>query len=125
MIQIGKVWREALAFLRILSILGISLSRLLRGLLSRLLGILLLVGLLVLSRKVSEFLAELLILLRELKVFVSLTVEEHQVVVAFCPPATMTAVARTVRGEEDGLALHDELTRAFGVATLGEVHDLT
>ena len=36
----------------------------------------------------------------------------------------MTAVARTVRGEEDGLALHDELTRAFGIATLGEVHDL-
>ena len=67
MIQIGKVRREALAILRILSIRCISLSRLLRGLLSRLLGILLLVGLLVLSRKVSEFLAELLILLRELK----------------------------------------------------------
>lgn len=63
MIQIGEVWREALAFLRILSILCISLIRLLRGLLE-LLGILLLVGLLVLSRKVSEFLAELLIFLR-------------------------------------------------------------
>ena len=37
----------------------------------------------------------------------------------------MTAVARTVGGEEDGLALHNELTRAFGVAALGEVHDLT
>ena len=47
MIQIGEVRREALAFLRILSILGISLSRLLRGLLSWLLGVLLLVSLLV------------------------------------------------------------------------------
>ena len=59
-----------------------------------------------------------------MKSSLSLAVEEHQVVVTLCTPATVAAVTRTVRGEEDGLALHNELTRAFGVATLSEVHDL-
>ena len=36
----------------------------------------------------------------------------------------MATIACTVGGEEDGLALHDELSCAFGVATLCEVHHL-
>ena len=36
----------------------------------------------------------------------------------------MTTIACTVGREEDGLTLHDELSRAFGVAALREVHHL-
>ena len=71
-IQISKVRGEGSSILLILSLSGL-LRRLLRGLL--------IIRLLILVVQLGDLLTQLLVFLRELEVFVGLTIEEHQVVV--------------------------------------------